>query len=176
MKRHPLDLSGAEAGKVGYWRPTPAPLTRAELARLAKPTRWHWWDGGATWATDEHGRPFITHLRSHVELGGQTHGGKVRAELGAPAAVTAHRPRFTGAGRKSYTWDQDPEAGRRFATLRELIDAVLDHHRPDLAEELPPSSSPAAPALLDKITSTDHPNARATPWRAPQGAQEGPDR
>jgi len=128
----PAELAArAERVAALIWRPTPRALTRAELARLAKPTRWHWWEGPSTWATTEHGQPFITHRRFHVELGGQTHWSKVRAELGAAADVTCHRPHVPGF-RKSYTWKQDPQAGRRFATLRELIDAVLDHHRPDL--------------------------------------------
>jgi len=144
VKRHPLDLTDDEARAAGYYRPAPRARTRDELARLAKPTRWHWHEGASTWATDEHGRPHITHRRFFVELGGQTHGGKVAAELGAPASVTANHPRFPGPG-KFYTWDQDPEAGRRFATLRELIDAVLDHHRPDLR----PSTSTPAQELPD---------------------------
>lgn len=166
MKVHPLDLSGDEARAAGYYRQAPRALTRAELVRLAKPTRWHWWDGGSVWATDEHGRPHITHLRFHVELGGQTHGGKVAAELGAPASVTANQPRVAGGADKFYTWDQDPEAGRRFATLRELIDAVLNHHRPDLAP-------PAAPEPLDHHDPTNHPDSQGDALAAPEGAKEG---
>jgi len=160
-------------------------VTRAELARRARPTRWDWWECGELRAVHEveatdtragYSIPYRSHTQHHAELGGRTHEARIRAELGARVTVTAWRPTSEGFdAAKFYTLQGDP-AGRRFSLLRLAIDAAIDWHRPELEEERPRSHAPELHVGLEPGASTDQPTPQGGALEAPPGRQEGTPR